>query len=96
MSEAFLAYFFYNRVNDPLSNTLKDGNMYSTATSTFLDNSGNGQMAAVFLSSWCGVVPETLYSLEDAKNGIKPDDSVAYSNNVSLLKNIVTVQNPIS
>lgn len=96
LSEAFLGYFYYNRVNDTLGNTLDDRNIYNDSTSTFLDNAGNGKQCAISLSSWCGVTKENIYSLEDAWAGKKPDDSLAYSNNISVLKNIYFIDTDIN
>ena len=55
LSEEHLAYFFANRVNDPLGNTANDSN------NLFRDyrDGGNQTLAAIFLSSWSGMALES-------------------------------------
>ena len=55
LSEEHLAYFFANRVNDPLGNSANDSN------NLFRDyrDGGNQTLAAIFLSSWSGMALES-------------------------------------
>ena len=55
LSEEHLAYFWANRVNDPLGNTPNDK---ITRTNTDYHGTGNGQVASFFLSTWSGMTTE--------------------------------------
>lgn len=55
LSEEHLAYFFANRVNDPLGNTPDDRIIHLGKN---YHDSGNGMVASFFLSTWSGMVSE--------------------------------------
>ncbi len=55
LSEEHLSYFFSNRQNDPLGNTVDDRN---TVTGNYHSIGGNDYMAAIFLSTWSGMTSE--------------------------------------
>lgn len=57
LSENHLAYFFYNRTNDPLGNTSGDKNL--NRRSTWSGNGGTLQGTALHLMTWSGVVNQT-------------------------------------
>lgn len=57
LSENHLAYFFYNRQNDPLGNTADDQN--KSLRSTWYGNGGTLQGTALHLATWSGVVSQT-------------------------------------
>ena len=76
LSEEHLAYFWSNRVNDPLGNTQNDkiirlkGNYHGT---------GNGLVASFFLSTWSGMSTESKVSFPQGGNLTTYDSSLAYS-----------------
>ena len=55
LSEEQLAYFWANRVNDPLGNTPNDK---ITRTQSNYHGTGNGRVASFFLSTWSGMTTE--------------------------------------
>ena len=57
-SEEHLAYFFYNRADDPLKNTAGDRNIINWAGYNYKNIGGNLQLASKFLSTWSGVAKE--------------------------------------
>lgn len=57
-SEEHLAYFFYNRADDPLGNTAGDRNIINWAGYNYKNIGGNLQLASKFLSTWSGVAKE--------------------------------------
>lgn len=59
LSENHLAYYFYNRQNDPLGNTPQDRN-WNTLTSDWAQNGGTLQGTALHLATWSGVIRETV------------------------------------
>lgn len=65
LSENHLAYFFYNRATDPIGYTAGDTNL--NRNSTWVMNGGTLQGTALALSTWSGVVKETV--LEDDASG---------------------------
>ncbi len=65
LSENHLAYFFYNRANDPLGNTKGDKNQ--NLQKSWYDRGGNLYGAALHLSTWAGVVKQT--TSENYANG---------------------------
>lgn len=75
-SEEHLAYFFYNRQNDPLGNTMGDRNIAVSAWDTYKSIGGNMQLASKFLSTWSGVAGETAFPYSTSADGL--DDSMAY------------------
>lgn len=64
LSENHLAYFFYNRQVDPLGYTMGDGNF---SAKEWHQNGGPLQGTALSLTTWAGVVNETVS--EDDKTG---------------------------
>ena len=62
LSELQLAYFFYDRENDPLENTEGDQDrvvgQYEGKSDDYLENGGNNWMTAMSLSQWPGPVDE--------------------------------------
>ncbi|MCI9545091.1 MAG: hypothetical protein HFH60_00155 [Lachnospiraceae bacterium] len=77
LSEEHLAYFFYNRANDPLGNTSGDKNLIAdNIYYNYKTCGGNLQLAGKFLSTWSGVARE-----ETAPYSIKIsqwDNTLAY------------------
>lgn len=72
LSENHLAYFFYNRQNDPLGNTKGDKN--NCRRSTWYRNGGTLQGTALHLATWAGVVNQT--TSEDYVAGETADASL--------------------
>ncbi len=58
LSEEHLAYFFYNREDDPLGNTAGDKNVINWQNYDYKTIGGNPQLASKFLSTWSGVADE--------------------------------------
>lgn len=54
LSEEHLAYFFANRVNDPLGNTPNDRNIHGNN----YHQGGNDYLASIFLTTWSGMTTE--------------------------------------
>lgn len=54
LSEEHLAYFFANRVNDPLGNTPNDRNIHGSD----YHQGGNDYLASIFLTTWSGMTTE--------------------------------------
>lgn len=54
LSEEHLAYFFANRVNDPLGNTPDDRNIHKID----YHQGGNDYLASIFLTTWSGMTTE--------------------------------------
>lgn len=69
LSENHLAYFFYNRQADPLGYTTGDVNM--NVKDTWDQNGGTLQGTAVSLTTWAGVVNETVPE-DDGQGAYKP------------------------
>ena len=57
-SELHTAYFYYNRVNDPLGGTGKDSN--NAMGYDYLERGGNAIKAAQALATWSGIADETV------------------------------------
>lgn len=75
-SELHLAYFYYNRVTDPLNNTEGDKNI---ASDYYLNNGGDPGSAALELAGWTGIADETVapylpYDQPDDLDEEKADD----------------------
>lgn len=69
LSENHLAYFFYNRVTDPVGYTAGDANL--NTNSTWVMNGGTLQGTALALATWSGVVKEST-SEDDAGGAYSP------------------------
>ena len=69
LSENHLAYFFYNRQTDPLGYTVGDLNLSLGAS--WNQNGGSLQGTALSLTTWAGVVKETV-SEDDSKGEYLP------------------------
>lgn len=79
LSEEHLAYFFANRKNDPLGNTVNDRNEVQHS----YREGGNQTLAAIFLSTWSGMALESQVPYEtNADHTLDsekvPDPSMAY------------------
>ena len=86
LSEEHLAYFFANRVNDPLGNTPDDRIIHLGKN---YHDSGNGMVASFFLSTWSGMVSEGKAPLPtDSTHTLdlsRPlDPAIAYNTDVYL------------
>ena len=68
LSENHLAYFFYNRQTDPLGYTQGDQNLIPTPK-TWSMNGGTLYGTSLALSTWAGVVKDTVPSSEDDATG---------------------------
>lgn len=73
LSEEQLAYFWANRVNDPLGNTPNDKLI---RTKSDYHGTGNGQVASFFLSTWSGMTTEEKVPLQTS--AVTWPDSLAY------------------
>ncbi len=82
LSEEHLAYFFYNRVNDPLGNTPEDKNAINWSGYDYKNIGGNPQLASKFLSTWSGAAGEETAPYSSAAGTL--DASLAYVSDVHL------------
>ena len=73
LSEEQLAYFWANRVNDPLGNTPNDK---ITRTQSDYHGTGNGRVASFFLSTWSGMTAEEKVPFQSS--AVTWPDSLAY------------------
>lgn len=73
LSEEQLAYFWANRVNDPLGNTPNDK---ITRTQSDYHGTGNGRVASFFLSTWSGMTTEEKVPFQSS--AVTWSDSLAY------------------
>ena len=73
LSEEQLAYFWANRVNDPLGNTPNDK---ITRTQSNYHGTGNGRVASFFLSTWSGMTTEEKVPFQSSS--VTWPDSLAY------------------
>lgn len=73
LSEEQLAYFWANRVNDPLGNTPNDK---ITRTQSNYHGTGNGRVASFFLSTWSGMTTEEKVPFQSS--AVTWPDSPAY------------------
>lgn len=73
LSEEQLAYFWANRVNDPLGNTPNDK---ITRTQSDYHGTGNGCVASFFLSTWSGMTTEEKVPFQSS--AVTWPDSLAY------------------
>ena len=88
MSPPHLAYFYYNRQNDPLGNTAGDLNVintsypWPTAASKYWKNAGGSNQQTLFaLSGWMGLANDSVAPLNQFNNGTTVqsiDSSYAY------------------
>lgn len=91
LSENHLAYFYYNRQVDALGYTQGDQNLISTFT-TWSMNGGTLQGTALALSTWAGVVKDTVPTSEDDATGAYApvdimDKSICYKSDY-VVKNV--------
>ena len=77
LSEEHLAYFWANRVNDPLGNTPDDKFI---RTREDYHGSGNGMVASFFLSTWSGMTTEKKVPLSNS--AVTWPESLAYDTDV--------------
>ena len=77
LSEEHLAYFWSNRVNDPLGNTPDDKII---RTKSDYHGTGNGRVASFFLSTWSGMTTEEKVPLQTS--AATWDSSLAYDTDV--------------
>ncbi len=82
LSEEHLAYFFYNRKDDPLGNTQKDRNVAVSGGDAYKSVGGNLQLASKFLSTWSGAASESVAPYQTGSPGL--DGSLAYEAEVHL------------
>ena len=73
LSEEQLAYFWANRVNDPLGNTPNDK---ITRTQSDYHGTGNGRVVSFFLSTWSGMTTEEKVPFQSS--AVTWPDSLAY------------------
>lgn len=73
LSEEQLAYFWANRVNDPLGNTPNDKLI---RTKSDYHGTGNGRVASFFLSTWSGMTNEEKVPFQTS--AVTWPDSLAY------------------
>ena len=73
LSEEQLAYFWANRVNDPLGNTPKDKII---RTESDYHGAGNGRVASFFLSTWSGMTNEEKVPFQTS--AVTWPDNLAY------------------
>jgi len=76
LSENHLAYFFYNRQNDPLGYT--DGDKNFNRKSTWARNGGTLQGTALHLMTWSGVVRQTYSEDYAPGEAIYPNEPGGY------------------
>ena len=96
LSEEHLAYFFANRVNDPLGNTASDRN---NVLHDYRDG-GNQTLGAIFLSTWSGMalesqVPYVTNADHTADSKSVPAKSMAYQT-AAYLENAVFTSYSVS
>lgn len=90
-SEEHLAYFFYNRLSDPLGNTVGDKNIL--AQNVEYIGSGNNLLAGISLATWSGPVNESLFPWSNGKDtSVKPTRSLQYGKNAVTLQNMKYMQ----
>ncbi|MGN8886623.1 C1 family peptidase [Blautia sp. HCP28S3_G10] len=82
LSEEHLAYFWANRVNDPLGNTPNDkiNRIYTSTPNKGYHESGNGWVSSFFLSTWSGMTTED--KLPFSATCQTYNDSLAYDTDV--------------
>ncbi len=108
LSENHLAYFFYNRQNDPLKNTKSDKNI--PLSLSWYMRGGNSYAAGIHLASWSGVVKETV-SEDDRTGAYAPkalaagdcykrdyvvEDAIFYNYSVKNVKKAITQYGAVS
>ena len=87
LSEEHLAYFFANRLGDPLGNTANDKNIL---THSYRDG-GNQTLAAIFLSTWSGMALES--QVPYVTNVDHTEDSTATPNSGMAYKTTAYLEN---
>lgn len=97
ISEAALAYCFYNQgnVTDPMKNTIGDSTnyfgIYSTKVTDYRYFTGNVSLVARFLSNNMGIKNDSFFTLDDAFNNKIPSMKNAYKSNIASFKNSVLI-----
>lgn len=89
-SEEHLAYFFYNRITDSLSNTEGDKNKIGDINKNYLSIGGNNLMSANALTGWLGPVAEEKAPYSPSDMPANPDDGIAYTKE-AIVKNAYIV-----
>lgn len=74
LSPGHLAYFRYNRVDDPLHNTTGDQFIYEEQKKKWPDAGGNQVDAALHLSTWSGLASEKTAPYQNVRDGYSSDD----------------------
>lgn len=87
LSEEHLAYFFANRMGDPLGNTPNDKNILSHS----YRDGGNQTLAAIFLSTWSGMALES--QVPYVTNTDHTEDSTAVPNSGMAYKTTAYLEN---
>lgn len=89
LSEAALAYFFFNRTctKDPLGLASKDRNITLAPGGEILDTGCNSLVASNFLTTGMGIKQESYYTLDNAFNRKAINKADAYKGNQAMVKN---------
>lgn len=82
LSEEHLAYFFYDRADDPLGNTPADKNVINWSGYDYKNIGGNPQLASKFLSTWSGAAEEETAPYSSEAGTL--DASLAYASSAHL------------
>lgn len=78
LSPIHLAYFMYNRVNDPLNNTANDKNIAEKAD--YAGNGGNNFFTFQAMANWIGLAAESKAPFIDFRCPSRLKSSLAYDN----------------
>ena len=89
-SELHTAYFYYNRVNDPLGGTKRDSN--NGLGRDYLKTGGNAILVAQALATWSGVADETVAPYQPYERPANLSSNIAYKDTV-ILKNAYFLSN---
>lgn len=90
LSELQLAYFTYNKPNDPLGGTAGDNVKLNTGMD-FLMSGGNPALASTLMMGWLGMTDEAVVPYSKAKEDIEDrtlDSSYAYKKNSMILETV--------
>ena len=91
LSPVHLAYFFYNRVVDPLGGT--EGDFNPMSGSRWTDNGGSCYLTQVDMATWSGLAAEedAPFILRDGRDAgeMVLDDSLAYKNKLVQQNSVV-------
>ncbi len=74
LSPGHLAYFRYNRVDDPLGNTAGDQIVNEDYRKNWPDTGGNVIDAALHFSTWSGIASEKTAPYQNVRDGYSKDD----------------------